>query len=204
MICNAFDRAQNVGFERGMDTWVRKVCISLFCYVNKPAILEIKTVMTSQLSHARWLNNNVTDRSRSRYHRMTINRVLNTSPSTPPISSSRGHVSHELTERDIAEHDAFSLARCAPYTKRMKAKPNPLNVRTQNVNHSDATRIQCLALFENGTSAKQAEIICGVGGKKANGQTVQRWLRKAKSLGYDRNVSRVIKAEYVQDRSRNG
>ena len=134
--------------------------------------------MTSQLSHARWLNNNVTDRSRSRYHRMTINRVLNTSPNTPPISSPRGRVSNGLTERDFAEHEAFQLARCAPYTKRMKAKPNPLNVRTQNVNHSDATRIQCLALYENGTSAREAETICGVGGKKPNGQTVQRWLRK--------------------------
>ena len=157
--------------------------------------------MTSQLAFSNFLSQNVTNRFRARRARMSLNRVLNSSVLSISLQSPNRSF---FSDANIEKHNEFSR-RCAPYTKRNKpARPNPLNVRSQSVNHSIATRIQCLALYEDGRSAREAERICGVGGHKPTGQTVQRWKRKAIQLGYDRDKSRIIKAEYVQDRPRKG
>ena len=153
--------------------------------------------MISQIHASEWLNHNVTHRFRARQRRMSITRILDVSLFSPP--------SPALSEEDYVEHDAFVLSRCAPYTKgKKKITPKPPDVRTQNKNYSVFTRIQCLTLYEYGVKARIAEEYCEVGGRRPNGQTVARWLRKAIKQGYDRTVSRVLLPEHVQDKSRSG
>ncbi|KAI9785876.1 MAG: hypothetical protein M1816_008203 [Peltula sp. TS41687] len=66
-------------------------------------------------------------------------------------------------------------------------------------NHSVALRIQALALFEEGVPVERVKEITGM-----SRSAVFRLRQTAKNRGYDPNVSRELKEEYVQDAPRSG
>lgn len=70
---------------------------------------------------------------------------------------------------------------------------------SQSVNHTTAQRLQALALVEYGIPAKTVAKIC-----EMSHQTVYAMKKKARQRGYDPDVSRVLKEEYVIDAPRSG
>ena len=66
-------------------------------------------------------------------------------------------------------------------------------------NHSVALRIQALALFEEGVPVERVKEITGM-----SRSAIFRLRQTARSRGYDPNVSRELKEEYVQDAPRSG
>lgn len=72
--------------------------------------------------------------------------------------------------------------------------------RPQNAHYSDIQRLQALALYEAGIPAAVAAERAGIKSAK----TVSNIVKKAQSRGYDRNVSTVLRLEYVSDGARSG
>lgn len=66
-------------------------------------------------------------------------------------------------------------------------------------NHSVALRIQALALFEEGIAVERVKDITGM-----SRSAIFRLRQTARARGYDPNVSRELKEEYVQDAPRSG
>lgn len=121
------------------------------------------------------LQNNVTARSKTRRQRMSIAAVLNVSDDEAPPRN------------------------CAPYAKRInKPKPKSIVERPQNVNYTDAQRLQALTLYEHGIAANIAAAIADV----KDARSIKRWLRKTQEQGYDRTKSTIMDIKYVQDACR--
>ena len=69
----------------------------------------------------------------------------------------------------------------------------------QSKNHEVGTRLQALALIEAGVAQKTVTAITGI-----SRTTIKRLQEKAKERGYDPNVSKELKLDYVTDQSRPG
>src|SRR4051812_21821899 len=71
--------------------------------------------------------------------------------------------------------------------------------RMGNKSHTVAQRIQALALLEEGVTVKRIEEVT-----ELSRATIFRLRQNARARGYDPEVSRVLKAEYVEDAARSG
>lgn len=69
----------------------------------------------------------------------------------------------------------------------------------QTINHTVAARLQALTLAEHGVSKAIAGAKSGM-----SEQSVSRLMKKARSRGYNPEVSTVMKEEYVTDKPRPG
>ena len=87
-----------------------------------------------------------------------------------------------------------------PASKPPKKVAKSVEERPQNAHYSDVQRLQALALYEAGIPAIVAAERAGIKSAK----TVSNIVKKAQSRGYDRNVSTVLKLEYVSDGVRSG
>ena len=87
-----------------------------------------------------------------------------------------------------------------PPEKPPKKVAKSVEERPQNAHYSDVQRLQALALYEAGIPAAVAAERAGIKSAK----TVSNIVKKAQSRGYDRNVSTVLKLEYVSDGVRSG
>lgn len=76
---------------------------------------------------------------------------------------------------------------------------SPRPYRPQSNSTTIAQRIQAVALIEAGIAAKIVAATVEV-----SDQTVYKWRRIAIERGYDPNVSKVLKEEYVTDAPRSG
>jgi len=120
------------------------------------------------------LQNNVTTRSKARRQRMSIAQVLNDDDSDEPTPPRQ----------------------CASYIKRInKQAPKSIAERSQNVNYTNAQRLQALTLYEYSIAANIVATTAGV----KDARTIKRWLRKAQEQGYDRTKSTIMDIKYVQD-----
>jgi len=100
----------------------------------------------------------------------------------------------------IAQEPAPSR-QCASYIKRVnKQAPKSIAERSQNVNYTNAQRLQALTLYEYGVAPKIAATMAGV----KDARTVKAWLQKAQKQGYDRFKSTIMDIKYVQDACRVG
>ena len=81
-----------------------------------------------------------------------------------------------------------------------KKTSKSIEERPQNAHYSDVQRLQALALYEAGIPAATAAEKAGIKSAK----TVSNILKKAQSRGYDRNVSTILKLEYVADGAKSG
>ena len=87
-----------------------------------------------------------------------------------------------------------------PLHKVSKKTSKSIEERPQNAHYSDVQRLQALALYEAGIPAAAAAERAGIKSAK----TVSNILKKAQSRGYDRNVSTILKLEYVSDGAKSG
>ena len=87
-----------------------------------------------------------------------------------------------------------------PLHKVSKKTSKSIEERPQNAHYSDVQRLQALALYEAGIPAATAAERAGIKSAK----TVSNILKKAQSRGYDRNVSTILKLEYVSDGAKSG
>ena len=87
-----------------------------------------------------------------------------------------------------------------PVNKVSKKTSKSIEERPQNAHYSDVQRLQALALYEAGIPAATAAERAGIKSAK----TVSNILKKAQSRGYDRNVSTILKLEYVSDGAKSG
>ena len=89
----------------------------------------------------------------------------------------------------------------SPLPNKVPKKPSKsIEERPQNAHYSDVQRLQALALYEAGIPAATAAERAGIKSAK----TVSNILKKAQSRGYDRNVSTILKLEYVSDGAKSG
>ena len=68
---------------------------------------------------------------------------------------------------------------------------------TQSVNHNLGTRLQALALAEQGIAIKIVEAVC-----QFSNQTAYRLRKQARERGYNPEISRQLKLEYVVGKPR--
>ncbi len=76
----------------------------------------------------------------------------------------------------------------------MESTPNQLQNRPQNRSLHVRQRLQALALVEKGIAIKVVQAITEV-----SVRSISDLKKKARSRGYDPQISRVLKLEYVED-----